>query len=83
MRVLLFFKDRDKLPQESIQWSDAIILVYSITDRDSFIYAEMMLNRLQKLSDLSSPPVVLVGNKTDLKLGREVSQPKFLDYAIK
>lgn len=64
--------DRGKLPQEPIQWSDAIILVYSITDRDSFIYASTMLEKLQKYRDVSPLPVVLVGNKADLKVRREV-----------
>ncbi|XKL68191.1 hypothetical protein PGB90_003682 [Kerria lacca] len=65
-------KDRSKVPQEPIQWSDAIILVYSITDRDSFNYANTMLENLQQYREVTPIPVVLVGNKADLKVRREV-----------
>ncbi|KAK7597855.1 hypothetical protein V9T40_010080 [Parthenolecanium corni] len=64
--------DRSQVPQEPIQWSDAIILVYSITDRDSFNYANTMLDNLQQYREVTPIPVVLVGNKADLKVRREV-----------
>lgn len=69
----MYLKDRSQVPQEPIQWSDAIILVYSITDRDSFNYANTMLDNLQQYREVTPIPVVLVGNKADLKVRREVS----------
>lgn len=60
------------LPEEQVQWSDGCIIVYSITDRDSFNYALDTLENLQKIRAVSSIPITLLGNKADLEHLREV-----------
>ncbi|OXU23982.1 hypothetical protein TSAR_001442 [Trichomalopsis sarcophagae] len=60
-----------KAPSESrLRWADAILLVYSVTDRVSFDETwrlRFLLNQARKSSKkLAAPVVLLVGNKTDL-----------------
>lgn len=66
-----------------IQWADACLLVYSVTDRSSFEYATEILNTLKRTPTHSSPahaptgassgmPLALLGNKTDLDHLRQV-----------
>ncbi|KPI94650.1 PREDICTED: ras-related and estrogen-regulated growth inhibitor-like protein [Papilio xuthus] len=71
----------DKFPAEQIQWADACLLVYSVTDRSSFEYATEVLNTLKKNPPHGSPahgapsaamPLALLGNKTDLDHLRQV-----------
>lgn len=69
-----------------IQWADACLLVYSVTDRSSFEYAQEILNTLKKTPTNGSPahgpaaaspgmPLALLGNKTDLDHLRQVRIP--------
>lgn len=53
---------------DAIQWADGILLVYSITDRQSFNYIKRAKIEIQ--SDI---PVWLVGNKVDMVHLRQVS----------
>ncbi|XP_031783186.1 ras-related and estrogen-regulated growth inhibitor isoform X2 [Nasonia vitripennis] len=60
-----------KAPSESrLRWADAVLLVYSVTDRVSFDETwrlRFLLNQARKSSKkLAAPVVLLVGNKTDL-----------------
>lgn len=78
----------DKFPKEQIQWADAVLLVYSVTDKESFAYATRVLATLRNTlalpsgnspahvpghSTTSSMPLALLGNKTDLDHLRTVS----------
>lgn len=58
-------------PVEQIQWADACLIVYSITEKSSFDYAVKSLCELKALQ--SAPSAFLVGNKADLDHLREVS----------
>uniref|UniRef100_A0A182M4D6 small monomeric GTPase n=1 Tax=Anopheles culicifacies TaxID=139723 RepID=A0A182M4D6_9DIPT len=58
-------------PVEQIQWADACLIVYSITDRGSYEYAQRSLAELRQLQN--APSAYLVGNKADLDHLREVS----------
>lgn len=58
-------------PVEQIQWADACLIVYSITDRASYEYAQRSLAELRQLQN--APSAYLVGNKADLDHLREVS----------
>jgi len=49
---------------------DGLILLYSITDRDSYKYVKGILD---KLTTVESKVILLVGNKCDLERGRCVS----------
>ncbi|XP_013407544.1 GTP-binding protein REM 1 [Lingula anatina] len=52
--------------------ADAIVIVYSMADRASFEYATDVLFRLRK-EDNYTKAIILVGNKSDIVRGREVS----------
>ncbi|KAL1131008.1 hypothetical protein AAG570_012246 [Ranatra chinensis] len=61
-------KNEDELPQnETLNWADGCLLVYSITDRKSFNYVRRVK---QALCDI---PLALVGNKGDMVHLRQVS----------
>uniref|UniRef100_A0A1B0EVY1 small monomeric GTPase n=1 Tax=Lutzomyia longipalpis TaxID=7200 RepID=A0A1B0EVY1_LUTLO len=51
-------------PLEQIQWADACLIVYSITDKSSFDYASKSLAELKALQN--APFAYLIGNKADL-----------------
>ncbi|XP_062322358.1 GTP-binding protein GEM [Osmerus eperlanus] len=52
---------------------DAFLLVYSITDRASFLRASELRISLRCLRPAHHTPIILVGNKCDLVRSREVS----------
>lgn len=53
---------------DAIQWADGILLIYSITDRQSFNHIKRV--KLEASGDI---PVSLVGNKVDMIHLRQVS----------
>ena len=62
-----------------VKQSEGIIVVYSITNRYSFETAKDYLRTIKEYTRKRSPfdyelPIVLVGNKRELRRGREVSQ---------
>ncbi|KDR18359.1 ras-like protein family member 11B [Zootermopsis nevadensis] len=61
-------------PLEQVQWADACVVVYSITDKQSFEYAMEALENFQKLRPVSAVPVTLLANKADLEHLREVEE---------
>uniref|UniRef100_A0A8D0G6J4 RRAD and GEM like GTPase 2 n=1 Tax=Sphenodon punctatus TaxID=8508 RepID=A0A8D0G6J4_SPHPU len=64
--------------QEScLQTGDAFLVVFSVTDRRSFTRLPATLLRLRAGSPRPDPPVILVGNKSDLVRSREVSLEAF------
>lgn len=64
----------ERLLENKVAWADAILLVYSVTDRKSF---DKLLDFYRALVPLKQKPVVVVvGNKSDLKHERQVSEPK-------
>lgn len=66
--------------------SDALILVYAITSRESFEKVHEYWGKAkevrEKLGTWESYPVCLVGNKVDLKDGRVVSYEEGREYAM-
>ncbi|XP_038078287.1 ras-like protein rasG isoform X1 [Patiria miniata] len=58
--------------EDYLQAADAVLFVYSITDRVSFDAAKIFRERLQS-SLKSHLPILLVGNKRELEQGRRVS----------
>lgn len=58
-------------PIEQIQWADACLIVYSITDRKSFQYATRTLGTMKSIQN--NPSTYLIANKSDLDHLREVS----------
>ena len=64
----LFFQE-DSDPQRYLRWADAFMVVYSITNRDSFQTVRKYLETIAQFikavgKDL---PVAIVGNKIDLE----------------
>lgn len=60
-----------ELPIEQIQWADSCLIVYSITDRESFKYAKQLMDDLKVMQP--SCAAYLIGNKLDLDHSRVVS----------
>lgn len=52
---------------------DAFLIVYSITQQQSFSRIEKFKEQINRVKDSSDIPIVLVGNKTDQAPEREVS----------
>lgn len=69
-----------EFPVEQIQWADACLIVYSITDRQSYEYAVKSLSNFKTLQ--SAPSAYLVGNKADLDHLREVNIENIKDKSI-
>ncbi|AWP11209.1 putative ras-like protein family member 11B [Scophthalmus maximus] len=50
----------------SIQWADAVVLVYSVTDRRSFDQIEHLHQLVARAGGANAPSVILLANKADL-----------------
>ncbi|XP_061446771.1 GTP-binding protein REM 2 [Rhineura floridana] len=69
--------------QEScLQTGDAFLLVFSVTDRRSFTQVPPTLLRLRAGCPRTDPPIILVGNKSDLARSREVSREEGRSLAV-
>ena len=66
-----------------IKTVDGLVLVYSITSKISFKNLESWMKSLKDIADLSSKPVIIVGNKCDLNESREVTYEEGQQYAKK
>ena len=65
-----------------IKNSDAVILVYSINDRNSFKALDLWLRKLNETSDLTKKPIIIIGNKSDVEENqREVTTQEGKNYA--
>ncbi|XP_043383346.1 GTP-binding protein REM 2 isoform X3 [Chelonia mydas] len=70
------------LQESCLQTGDAFLLVFSVTDRRSFSRVPQTLLRLREGSPHPDPPVILVGNKSDLARSREVSLEEGRSLAV-
>ncbi|KAK9897814.1 hypothetical protein P389DRAFT_62012 [Cystobasidium minutum MCA 4210] len=61
------------LRDQWIREGDAFLIVYSITQQQSFSRIEKFKEQINRVKDSSDIPIVLVGNKTDQAPEREVS----------
>ncbi|CAG5862314.1 unnamed protein product [Menidia menidia] len=50
----------------SVQWADAVVLVYSVTDRRSFDLIDQLHQLVVRSGAANMPPVILLANKADL-----------------
>uniref|UniRef100_A0A452GSY7 GTP-binding protein REM 2 n=1 Tax=Gopherus agassizii TaxID=38772 RepID=A0A452GSY7_9SAUR len=72
----------DWLQESCLQTGDAFLLIFSVTDRRSFSRIPQTLLRLREGSPHPDPPVILVGNKSDLARSREVSLEEGRSLAV-
>uniref|UniRef100_A0A8C8RU42 RRAD and GEM like GTPase 2 n=1 Tax=Pelusios castaneus TaxID=367368 RepID=A0A8C8RU42_9SAUR len=70
------------LQESCVQSGDAFLLVFSVADRRSFSRVPTTLLRLRTGSPRPDPPVILVGNKSDLARAREVSLEEGRSLAV-
>lgn len=56
----------------SIQWADAVVLVYSVTDRRSFDLIDQLHQLIVRVGGANVPPVIVLANKADLLHMRRV-----------
>ena len=65
-----------------IKTSDAVILVYAINNKNSFLSLNAWLNKLNNLVDLAKKPIIIVGNKSDVDPSlREVEYEEGKNFA--
>ncbi|EPY74729.1 ras-like protein family member 11A [Camelus ferus] len=55
-----------------VQWAEGFLLVYSITDYDSYLSIRPLYQHIRKIHPDSKAPVIIVGNKGDLLHARQV-----------
>ncbi|XP_029307817.1 GTP-binding protein GEM [Cottoperca gobio] len=65
--------DNERAQEHSMQAGDAYLLLYSVTDRASFLRASELRITLRCFRPAQHTPIILVGNKCDLVRRREVS----------
>ena len=59
---------------EHIEWANAFVVVYSIADKCSFLYACQLLETISVLKASQPCAIILLANKTDLSdYARQVS----------
>ncbi|XP_049478473.1 GTP-binding protein RAD isoform X2 [Panthera uncia] len=61
------------LPGHCMAMGDAYVIVYSVTDKESFEKASELRVQLRRARQTDDVPIILVGNKSDLVRSREVS----------
>ncbi|XP_014328926.1 ras-related and estrogen-regulated growth inhibitor-like isoform X5 [Xiphophorus maculatus] len=59
--------------ESSIRWADGFLLLYSITQRSSFLEIPRLKTLIDKTKQSLVFPTVLVANKADLEVGRKVT----------
>ncbi|XP_029369413.1 ras-related and estrogen-regulated growth inhibitor [Echeneis naucrates] len=59
--------------ESSIRWADGFLLLYSITQRLSFGEVQQLKKLIDQTKQSLVVPTVLVANKADLEIGREVT----------
>ncbi|XP_045901379.1 GTP-binding protein GEM [Micropterus dolomieu] len=65
--------DGEWAQERYMQTGDAYLLLYSVTDRASFLRASELRITLRRFRPAQHTPIILVGNKCDLVRRREVS----------
>jgi len=72
----------DALRDQYMRESDGFLVVYDITDRQSFIQVDDFVQHINMVKeDQDTIPMVLVGNKSDLKANQKISEEEAKKYA--
>ncbi|XP_028655333.1 ras-like protein family member 11A-like [Erpetoichthys calabaricus] len=64
-----------------IEWADGFLLVYSMTDYNSYRAIQVLHQHIRKVHPDSKVPVVIVGNKGDLLHARQVQTSEGIQLA--
>ncbi|KAM4020216.1 ras-like protein family member 11A-like [Anomaloglossus baeobatrachus] len=65
----------------SIYWADGFVLVFSITDNNSYRVIRPLYQHLRKIHPNTKIPLLLVGNKADLLRARQVESDEGIQLA--
>eukprot|EP00111_Clytia_hemisphaerica_P010325 TCONS_00030204-protein len=65
-----------------VSFADGIVLVYSITDRTSFLYLRTLMAKVRYLNFKRDLKIIVVGTKNDKAKDREVSLYEGQEYAV-
>ena len=79
-----YFQSDDYTMETNIKWADGFILMYSITDSVTYLLLNNYISQIhhhhqhRNTTDenhhTSLPPIILLGNKTDLSFARKVTE---------
>jgi GTPase KRas protein len=61
------------MQEQWIRESQGFILVYSVTNQDSFNEVRQIIKRIERITKTKTSPIVIVGNKKDLANQRVIS----------
>lgn len=67
--------------EQYMRSGDGFLIVYSVTDTQSFAHVIDFYNQVLRVQDADSFPVLLVANKVDLLHSRKISEDKGRDLA--
>ncbi|XP_002126510.2 NF-kappa-B inhibitor-interacting Ras-like protein 2 isoform X1 [Ciona intestinalis] len=70
-------------PKHYFHFGDGFVLVYSITDKDSFKCVELIKKEIDKTREKKDICIVVIGNKSDLASERQVDTNMALNWASK
>ncbi|XP_057290471.1 ras-related and estrogen-regulated growth inhibitor-like [Hydractinia symbiolongicarpus] len=76
-------QETDELQRNHVIRTDGIILVYSVTDRESFYNISVLYEYIHNIRLNDIPPVVIVANKIDLDGTKQVSTTEGCELAQK
>ncbi|XP_014671027.1 PREDICTED: ras-like protein family member 12 [Priapulus caudatus] len=76
VKVMDTYDKEGSNPDRYLRWADAFIVVYSITNRQSFESAQCYMEMISQYLQVNnkSAPMILAGNKMDLERYRQVSK---------
>jgi len=72
-----------EMRQLYMQHSDVFVLVYSITDRESFVACERLLQEVSQFASRPRPTVLIFGSKVDLEDFRQVTTEEGQSFATR
>ena len=68
---MTFISRQSELETEDLIWADAFLVVYSVTDKNTFKNAIQMVEAINDNKAMDEKFIALVGNKKDLNHFRE------------
>ncbi|XP_054159715.1 ras-related and estrogen-regulated growth inhibitor-like protein [Oppia nitens] len=69
--------------KDQIEWAEAYVIIYSICDRNSFQLAQHYLQYITAIRGPVYVPIILLANKRDLEVGRQITKEEGTSLAHK